>query len=382
MAITLMAVFSLSTRALESPAANLNSLLAMIAPASCSQYLVGPFPPHPDSHRFTLGRFSLGPLDRDRLVYWCRKVGCDYFERYPDHFRDRFAIEGVPVSVQLLDWPRLREAFGIPFSEVATIIVDHYFDLTSKHLRDSFHHEFQEAQEVFVAAGAPYIDLNQPLMWNGGTFLCVYQSIGKDRKGYFCPLNTGLSIDYAQADRRFPAVAEKLRDAFSFTGNDGSEIHKTLATYCRFVVKAIIHEDGHRQNEAFLHYVIALDLLFGEPEASNASISKRAAIVVSRALGMGFEDMVTQMKTIYGERSKYVHVGKPVSDNAIGAVRPVIDEVLYCLFRLQAVPDNKEQGFVEAWLRTLDYLVAATEAGKPISDQELQSVGITVCPRQ
>jgi len=32
--------------------------------------------------------------------------------------------------------------------------------------------------------------------------------------------------------------------------------------------------------EAFLHYVIALDLLFGDKDASNKSISKRTAVVI------------------------------------------------------------------------------------------------------
>jgi Apea-like HEPN len=378
MARTILAILCLTSSSHQSPVARLNAIIEMIGRADSSQFWISPYPPHPDSKSYRIGRFVIGPLDRQKLVYRCNKVICDFFDRYPNQFLKRFAIEGDPISVQVLDWPRLRDDFSIPPSDMASCLVDYYFECLTRNLQDSFRHEFQVAQEVLVAFGAPYLDLDRPQVWNGGTFVSIYQKIGKNYSGYFCPLGMWVSIDFAQADRRVPAKAEELKKNFSFAGLDSSEIRQTLGTYCRFILKAKVYESENRWDEAFLHYVIALDLLFGEKDASTQKVSKRTAIVVSRALSEEFLSIINRMKMVYEKRSKYVHAGISVSDEDMELVRPIIKEVLFCLLRLQSVQNNKKQGFIEAWLKSLDYFIAAAEAGKEIEEDDLVSAGIAL----
>lgn len=380
MVLSILGLFCLTQSQDTAPVSRLNNILDLSGRAKVSQYLIAPFSPHPDTHSFGFDGFTVGPLNRKRLVYWCKKVNCDFFERYPNKFLHRFAIERSPIGVCLLDWTELTRKFKIARSEIFLMLSDYYFELYSMHLRALFYADFREAQEVLVAAGAPFIDLEQPQAWNGGSFVSVFTNIGKHRAGYFCPLETNVSIDFAQADKRFPAKAEELRKIFSFDGLKNWEIHKTLQTYCRFVVKAKIHETHGREDEAFLHYVVALDLLFGEKDSSTQKVSKRASIVVSRRFGKPFVNIMEQMIDIYGKRCRYVHAGEPVGDGAIEEVRPIVDEVLACLLRLQANPLSQRQGFAEEWLRTLDFFIAAVEADRSIPDQELIAAGIALGP--
>ncbi len=374
-ALTLLAILCLRSKRIESPTTCLNAIIGAIGSAESSQYLIASFPPHPDVQEFKLGDFSIGPLNRQQLVYWCQKVGCDFFDRYPDKFRNRFAIVRSAASVQILDWQHIRDTFNISHSTCEPI-VNYYFEVLTGYQQEVLRSDFRSAQEVYVAAGAPYIDLDQPQVWNGGSFISIFRNIGKKLFGYFCPLDMGVRIDFAQAHRRLPAKAQELFTDYSFTKIGKAEIHRTLETYCRFVVKAKVHENDARVDEAFLHYVIALDLLFGDKDASTQKVSKRAAMVTSRLLGETFPDTVERVRKIYDRRSRYVHAGDTVGDGALDSVRPIVNGVLFCLLRLQRDPGNKRDGFVDEWLKNLDYFVAAAEAGKDVPDQDLTAAGI------
>ena len=383
MATTLLAVLCLTSPNLGSPVKRLNAILDVIGPASASQFWISPYPPPDGLQAFHLERFTIGPLDRKKLVYRCNKVDCDFFQRYPDQFSNRFAVEGAPISVRVVDWQSIRSKLRIvPGSERASLLIDYYFECLTQSLQDSFRQGFRVAQEVLAAAGAPYTDLDRPQEWMGVAFVCIFQNVGKQNKGYFCPFNMGTTVSYAQVDRRVPAKIEELKETYSFTGLSDAEVHQTLGTYSRFVVKAKAFEQDERWDEALLHYVIALELVFGGQTDSTQNVSSRTAIVASRALDEDYATTVRRMKEVYGYRSKYVHAGVSVSPQDVELVRPVVGEILYCLLRLQAVPDNRKPGFVEGWLRTLDYFVKAVEAGKGVADEELLEAGVALVPKE
>jgi Apea-like HEPN len=376
MAKAVLAILCLTSASMGTPVERLNTIIEAIGPADSSQFWIFPYPPHSNFQTFHLGRFSLGKLHEQKLIYRCQKARCDFFKRYPNQFSDRLAIERQPISVPVLDWVSIYEHFKIFHSDVGAVLLDYYFESLTRNLQDDFRQEFRIAQQVLVAAGAPYIDLDRPQVL-GGAFVSIYQKIGKDKSGYFCPLDMFFAIDFAQIDQRYPDKAEELKNKYAFTGLGNYEIHQSLGTYCRFIVKAKIYEDENRRDEAFLHYVIALDLLFGEKDASTQKISKRTALVVSRARGEGFNATVKRIKTIYEKRSKYVHAGISVADQDVELLQPVIEEVLLCLLRLQSVQNNRADGFFESWLKRLDYFIAAIEADKEIEDKDLIAAGLS-----
>jgi hypothetical protein len=381
----ILAVLCLTSDSAETHVERLNFIIETITPADSSQFWISPYPSYPDSTPYKIGRFIIGKLREEKLreeklIYRCRKVGCDYFDRYPKNFEDRFAIEGEPISVMTIDWSIIMRYFKISHSEILTLLVDYYFEVLTLNLQDRFRQEFRSAQDVLVVAGASYFDLDDFKIWNKVIFIAIYQKIGNDDSGYFCPFETGIAIIFPPAHQDVPAKSLELKEKYNFTGLDGCEIHQSIGTYCRFVAKAKTYENGNRIDEAFLHYVIALDLLFGEKDASIQNVSKRTALVVSRALGEDFETMVKRIKEIYGKRSKYVHSGNSVSDQDIEQIRPIIEKVFLCLLRLQSIKANRSKGFVESWLKNLDYLIAAKEAGRQIEDKEFILAGLVLSP--
>ena len=117
--------------------------------------------------------------------------------------------------------------------------------------------------------------------WAGGAFIAIYQAIGQSKTGYFCPLGQSMTIDYASADRRIPEKHAELKREYNFSELSEGDICSSIRSYAKFVTKAVTYRNESRFDEAFLHYVIAIDLLFGEKESSTQAVARRVAAISS-----------------------------------------------------------------------------------------------------
>jgi hypothetical protein len=371
-----LGLYALLDRPSNAKLTQLNRLLASISSAEVSQYLVAPFPAFPGLKSFVVDDFTMGPLDHDRLVYWCKRVSCDYFDRYPDRHRGRFAIQRSPSPIRLLDVPAYR-------SRVAHILAErllsYYFQALSESLLADFRNDAWAAQEVLVAAGAPFIDLNQPRQWHGGEFIAIFRNIGAANAGFFCPLAHALNVDFAHIDERVPRVQQDLQSTYGFIHPAANEIGQTLRTFCRFVARGKLHEHEQRISEAFLHHVIALDLLFGDRDSATQTVARRTAVCALAGFGGSFQGALKEAKHLYDVRSRYVHRGAHVGLGDLKRVQALVDSVLACLLRLNGLPPtDPERQSITWWHRQLDYVAGALQAGRAIPTEDLTSLGLLV----
>jgi hypothetical protein len=354
----------------------LNELLDGIGPVDCTQYLVAPFSPLPGTVPFVLSRFRVGLLDIERMRYWCRKVDCDFFERYPREFANCFAIESEHTPVRILQVREVVLKAGDRGSPIPRPLLDAYFNAMTEALRSLFEQEFLAAQEVLVAAGAPLLDVSDPKMIFNFSFVALYCSNSAAPPwGYFCPLNMAPTMDWANADRRIPQTSEILKARFGFEALGPEEIFAAIRMFSKFVTRAVKHETHGQLDEAFLHSVIALDLLLGSRDENTQTVCRRAAVLVSVDRGCSFSDALALMKDFYEARSRYVHAGNPVGDEALNRLKPVITTVFETLMRLQQKPKNRTGGFTSRWCKHLDYAALALETGRALSPTDLDSIG-------
>lgn len=354
----------------------LNNLMDTIDEVDCTQYLVAPFGPLPGTVPFKIGRFHVGLLDIDRMRYWCKKVDCDFFQRYPQAFSNCFAIEGAHTPVRILQIGDLVKQAGDAGAPIPRPLLDAYFDALTEELRNQFEQEFLAAQEVLVAAGAPLLDVSDARMILNFSFVALYYAKSASKAwGYFCPLNMAPKMDWAKADRRFPRAAEMLKSRFGFEALGTAEIFADIRTFCKFVTRAVNHEVHNQLDEAFLHSVIALDLLLGSPDENTQTVCRRAAVLVSVDRGCPFAEALALMKKIYDARSRYVHAGTPVREQSLTDLKPVITTVFEMLMRLQQKPENRSEGFRSRWCKHLDFAGIALETGRELSPEDLGFVG-------
>jgi Apea-like HEPN len=131
-----------------------------------------------------------------------------------------------------------------------------------------------------------------------------------------------------------------------------------------------------------LHYVIALELIFGERQAIQKSVSERVVLITFRENSRSFAQQRDWIDAIYDVRSRYVHDGTELTDEVqLDQLRGLCEQVFRCLMRLQAKHSQRSSRAKEAltmWLHELDYLAKGMIAGK--QPTEAQFVGAFIKP--
>ena len=351
-----------------------NEVLKGTLHADVSLYAVLPGDP-PENFEFRLGPFTFGPLDTERLGYRCERARSDAYKRMAEQLRNALAVTRDVQAVKVLPWVDLTKTHS--YQEPAYILLDEYFACLHTKLFDEFWSELAREQELPVAAGAPYIDERKLRGAFGIQPWAVFLKTGRRMGGWVVPgAVVSFSFDFCGADRRFPEIAARLRDDFDVQSLGDSEVHRTLSTYTRFIFRAHRHEFDGNQDEAFLHFVISLDLLLSEGDELSKTVMRRAACLVHRPLSMSFERACRHVRGLYDARSKYVHEGRAVKSEALEQVKAVAREVLWCLMRAQRATDSRDSGFVARWLKRIDHLCSAFEIDESPPGDEWARVGI------
>lgn len=379
----LVALFAYSKGQAGSAVDRFNALFSYVVEADANQFFLFP---HLElsTYRVEIGPFSIGPFAWERLAYLSRKSGSDFYDRYEEGLRKiPFSVERKRRSVRLVYWHKLigDAAHWVPRSKQALstmlYLVDQYFaDLSALHF-DEFFSELSLVQEVPMALGSGWFDLKWLRQVLGSHQVTIYLKIGGENVGFVSP-SSGLimNINLGGGHLGLPFTGKYLRHKFGFEGFTECEIHRSLQSYCHFLALAAQHRVNGREAEAFLHNVIALDLLLGENGASTASVSSRSAVIAFRAQNQDYRAVVKDLQRIYNARSKYVHEGKQPESSLLPLATRICGEVAFCLFRLQSDPNNRTSGFRSLWLKDLDYLIAALEAGRPVADDDWNRAGV------
>ena len=381
LAMSVLCMFCLVPEHTAKPVQILNELMALISDARLSQFFVLPAS-FPDGKGFKIGEFSIGKLNAERLAYRIQKAGSDYFVRDEPNLTNRLAIERAPFTTKVFDWTTFQRAHSSS-AEMIADLAEHYFNYLSLAHRDALFEALLECQHLLIAAGAPYLNERLLQQLPNGITISIFQEIGISKTGFVCPIGSSDSVmlqhalfNIAIATLKIPPVLQRLSTDFGVTELNDSEVHQTIKTYSLFLSKAWRYiSDGH-EDEGFLHSIIALDLLFGDANASTDKVSSRTAIVTHHALQMSFEDAKKQVKAIYGARSKYVHNGKAVDPHLIEPTRIHCIEVLNCLLRLQNAPSSCAAWTATRWIARLDYLIGSIGANITVGETEWEDSGI------
>jgi hypothetical protein len=267
--LSFLALFSLLRSPSEQVVPSLNMFIERIVESQVFQTYLFPLTPTPP-FSLHLPRFHFQLLDEGQLRDRCEKAQSDYYTRYRSILSSRLSIERDPFSVKVVDWFQdideavvrlmrdnvLREAYPAFFY--------FYFEQIGLELAKHFWSSMLEDQHILIAAGAPYINERNLSQLLGSEIVTIFLGIGARKSGFVFPASVGCQyVELGKTDVRIPAVATKLATEFGFTGFSSHEVHQTLRTFSTFVSKAERHYLDGRIDEGFLHFVIALDLVFG-----------------------------------------------------------------------------------------------------------------------
>jgi hypothetical protein len=336
----------------------------------------------PEQYKFEIPPFTIGPLRGQKLGYNCEKARSDFYSRYRESLLNAWAIEREPRKARVLDIPQVREAiFGARIDNIGRqnwelqaweSIVNNYFSLHNTALFDQFEAELVSAQSILLAAGAPFFDTRSLYMLSSVIQthrVAVFLNLGIGKLGFVAPGGMGpLLIDVAGIHERVPNLLKELRTSYGFERFDNSPFHRSIKLFADFVARGRRHEIDSNPNEALLHFVIALELIFGERQAIQKSVSERVALIAFRENSRSFAQQRDWIDTIYDLRSRYVHDGVELSDQLqLDQLRGLCEQVFRCLMRLQvghSQPAPRGKEILTTWLHELDYLAKGVIAVK------------------
>ena len=209
---------------------------------------------------------------------------------------------------------------------------------------------------------------------NFGSFLSIFTHIGTNKvNGWVVPYNMKYTIEL---DNIMPKeIIDQNSKKFEFTTFGNNEIDLLFMKYVLFCSKAVKYRMEGRLSESLLHYVIAIDMLFGEKESSTQSVSQRVAFLVHNQLKIEFSSMVKEIKGYYDLRSKYVHKGLEISESEGNRIRTICIELFNIYLNLHKNKFTKTLNYNQ-WLGKIDLGIASLNADEKISDELMIKCGI------
>jgi Apea-like HEPN len=247
----------------------------------------------------------------------------------------------------------------------------------------SFWTELVSAQDALLALGASYFD---PQAMRSSFFrnqqVAVFLNLGAASTGYVAPAGTAglIEIELANIHVQVPRLLDQLKAEYGFRQFDPSPLHGSIRLFASFAARAQRHHLSGHTEEALLHFIIALELIFGVRESFQKSVAERVSIITFRQSGRSFDQQRSWINRIYDLRSRYVHEGLKLADEApVSELYALCQQVFRCLLRLQAAYSDASQRGKDAlarWLSLLDFLSKGIIAGKTIDETQLNEAFI------
>jgi hypothetical protein len=374
----LLALYSAHPARRRSPTSVLNAMLAKVVDGDLSQFFIFPYPPYPGFRTFKIGHFGIGELHSRKLRHRSERAGSDYFTLYGARLVDRFAIERDVTPARIVNLDELIKEYAVgqiggTAPRLWTRCVEAYFQALAASYFDDFWEGLMEDQHLVIACGSSFIDARRlqysPHAETVSVFLNINRSWGHVAPGSL----SGLRVDFVSLDQQIPRTVAKLREEFGIA--QGAILPPLVKNFSRFVSKAKRYADDGLHDEAFVHYIIAIEMLFGERFRTSESVSRRAATIVFQPFSLSIFEAEKKLGKLYDVRSRYMHAGEQIDPKLLGEVKDVCEQVLFALLRC-VVQRGTDEKFVTKWTTDLDYLYSALVAGKQISDEDIRSCGI------
>lgn len=333
---------------------------------------------------FSFGSYTVGKVDVRKIRKLCIAAKSDYHEHYESTLSGRDSIYRKFTNINLINWYPLQKKKLIEFRLIPSKmhlfeeLREQYFSNQHRLLLEKFFDEMFDQQEILFSLGNAYFD-DRPLQhMKNINCLAVFENVNGDGTlGYVSSYRLlHRKHNLNEISERINMTSELLKSQYNLMETSAIPINSTIKTYGAFLAKAKRFFLDRHPDEAFLHFAIALDLVFGEINKSTDSISLRVAALTHYFTDISFQEQVKLIKNLYDARSKYVHEGKKVKNEQLEHIDEICSIVLRCMLTLQKDEKNRSELNIKNWLRNLDLIAATLNTGKSPSDDLYIECGV------
>ena len=373
-----LALFALTLSPGKSPIKHLRELLELILPTKVTIFYILPIDSEPRLPKCTFGPYSYGKLHLRELRRLDRISGTNLLKQYGHLIEGNVAITRHLPDIQLIDWvPFLSKPTekNIKNLVISGWTVDTYYDKVNALLFDMFFEEMLQYQHLTIALGSRYIDPDNYRNQKDVITIVAneYSRIGNNKPTGLLSSRLHLNLTFIDpAIFDIPSYNEQLKEKYNFTDYKDTPLHHTLQTYSQFIARAKILEDKHKPSEAFLQYVIALELVFAGKETISSTIAKRVAAITCKQTNCDYELLRQRIREDYRLRSFYVHGGQSINSEQLASIAEICHYVLHAILYLQqAFPQTS----IDTWMENIDLLASKLSNSEQPDDELFRSCG-------
>ena len=187
--------------------------------------------------------------------------------------------------------------------------------------------------------------------------------------------------------KRLPGVFNKLNlNAYPLSRSvEITPIDSSISTFLSLIYKGYTHTENGLLNDAYIFYIIALDLLFGGETDNNRNIQYRCAVICmyDTKIASSYVEAKKKIGNLYNQRSRFIHQGKSVSGNDLKECKNVCNAVSRILFSFRADLIRMENiessdNLLDKWRKDLDLISAFHEAKRDPSSSDLENAHISI----
>lgn len=292
-------------------------------------------------------------------------------------FAGRFCIERQNSRVKIIDFAQedyVRVLLENWTESTARVLVDVYFQAVNLHFFSEIPEMARDELRVLEAGSLMCLDegLFKQMAFQTNIGLFSWSEDGS-RAWALLGQQKILHMNTPPCDL-VAECREWLDSEFGPTKfSESRPFDQACKTYCAFMQKAQAYRLSKKDDDAFLHFVIALDLLLGDEGRLSDSVCKRAAALTFSQLDNSLAGHASSIRRLYGKRSKYVHEGTSINEDDLANAEKICLEVLWVLL---AALQIEELNQVEDWLLKIDYLFAGITADRSLAEEDFTAIGL------
>ena len=333
--------------------------------------------------RFNYAGFAYGPLDGARLAYECKKAGSTAkFAGFITRLGGQPSLESPNYKRELFDLATLCwRKKGSPEVQLLGELLEQYFQELARAHIEMMWADLERAMLIPAALTGRLVDFSQLKEISGVCYVSTYRNFGVEHSHG----HVGLQNPQPRLAIPKPSFAEKkvgeLESLYKLSELSSSPFQVLIEGIARSISRSWYHADAGRLDEAFLFMIIALEQVFSERTATTQAVASRTAVVAHQAIGKPYGDALSYISRLYDKRSRFVHNAAAVEYEDFENAHEVSIRVLEVLLRFSRdrdrSPSEVPQAVHSEWLRKIDFIKAAIEAGENIDEVLLRKCGIS-----
>lgn len=323
---------------------------------------------------FQLGSFTLERTDLHRLKDLCRRVDCDYADRYGASLEGTQCIRSGAIPSRIFAKSLLRD-----HNQLRYRVYDEYMGAVAHGIRQAVARAFSIETALLSIASGWHFPLERLLRLSPMKTIALFRERAyKNSRGWVVPSTPGFTL--VHSTDFWPMGAEEAQKwAESATGrlNPQDDMPAWIHSPARLTVAAMSHAGGDESDLAGLVATTAIELLLAEGSRDIQRTVVQLGACVWRHARIS-ESVLDEerIKSLYDARSKFVHEGKTIlSADSLDLV--MLARAVVRVAARAAAASKLPRGLAHAdWLQKLKAVQTSEQAKIAVDAVVLRSVGL------